>query len=120
MAGAVSCAGGGGGATLEVSASMSTLHSANATLALIQSAESGCILRPECASVREPETISGKIPIRKEGIVKNLDRLKKQNVRSFESRREPSALSLDQLRQVSGGNSYIHPHAGLDICVLNN
>lgn len=52
--------------------------------------------------------------------MKNLDRLKKQNVRSCASRSEPSALSLDQLRQVSGGNSYIHPNAGLDICVLKN
>lgn len=52
--------------------------------------------------------------------MKNLDRLKKQNVRSVESRKAPAALSLDQLRQVSGGNTYFHPNAGNDVCVLTN
>lgn len=52
--------------------------------------------------------------------MKNLDRLKKQNIRSLESRKAPGALSLDQLRQVSGGNTYYHPFIGNNICVLKN
>lgn len=52
--------------------------------------------------------------------VKNLDRLMKQNVRSAESRKAPAALSLDQLRRVSGGNLYYHAGPGNDVCVLQN
>ncbi|HET9625929.1 MAG TPA: hypothetical protein VFP84_31430 [Kofleriaceae bacterium] len=36
------------------------------------------------------------------------DRLKKQNVRSSEPRKEVTDLSLDKLRQVTGGCAYAH------------
>jgi hypothetical protein len=40
--------------------------------------------------------------------MKNLDRLKKQNVRSTEPKKSLSTLSLENLRQVTGGASYRH------------
>lgn len=40
--------------------------------------------------------------------LKNLDRLKTQNVRSKDARKSVTELSLEHLRQVTGGCSYKH------------
>jgi hypothetical protein len=50
--------------------------------------------------------------------VKNLERLKKQNVRSSEPKKPLSVLSLENLRQVAGGGAYAHAF-GHSICISN-
>jgi hypothetical protein len=42
--------------------------------------------------------------------MKNLGRLKKQNVRSSDPKKSLSNLSLEKLRQVTGGDDYRHPY----------
>lgn len=51
--------------------------------------------------------------------MKNLDRLKKVNVRSVEAKAAPSELSLDGLRRVSGGG-HAYAHGMVSSCVLVN
>ncbi len=48
--------------------------------------------------------------------MKNLDRLKKQNVRSSEPKTSMTSLSLENLRQVAGGGAYSHTNEG-SVCV---
>jgi hypothetical protein len=48
--------------------------------------------------------------------LKKLARLQKQNVRSFEVKSSPSSLSLESLRQVTGGGTYAHGGGG-SVCV---
>jgi hypothetical protein len=48
--------------------------------------------------------------------MKNLERLKKQNVRSSEPMKTISTLSLENLRQVAGGGAYSHSGGG-SVCV---
>lgn len=44
--------------------------------------------------------------------MKNLDRLKKQNVRSSEPKTSITSLSLENLRRVAGGGVYWHGSIG--------
>jgi hypothetical protein len=48
--------------------------------------------------------------------MKNLDRLKKQNVRSSEPRTSMTSLSLENLRKIAGGGIYSHTIAG-NVCI---
>ena len=53
--------------------------------------------------------------------MKNLDRLKKLNVRSVEAKAAPAELSIDGLRRVTGGgNAYAHSSYGPSSCVKFN
>lgn len=48
--------------------------------------------------------------------MKNLNRLNKKNIRSSEPQSPLSKVSLESLRQVTGGGWYSHTHQG-SVCV---
>lgn len=53
--------------------------------------------------------------------MKNLERLKKQNVRTSEPKKALSTLSLESLRQVTGGAAYGHTAVpGVGSCIKVN
>jgi hypothetical protein len=68
-----------------------------------------CLSDRRRAIVFAPEARRAVIHCCEGGLVKNLDRLKKANVRSLDAKKPPAELSLEGLRQVTGGGfAYAH------------